>query len=108
DREDGRAAGVLLLPFAAQERHADEMRSARSVPYHGAVARLEDMERERHAREEDDVGEREDGDDLGQRHDAMLVRQLRQRPVSTYACAVTRCPAWRAARSPVVGRRGVR
>src|SRR5213075_770758 len=103
-----RAAVVLLLPLAAQERHADEMRAARGVPHHGAVARLEDVERQRHAREEDDVGEREDGDDLGQRHDAALVRQLRQRPESTYACEVTRWPARRAARSPVVGWLGAR
>jgi len=59
-REDGRAAVVVPLPVAAQERHADETRAARDFAHHGAVARLEDVERERHAREEDDVRERED------------------------------------------------
>src|SRR5262249_989767 len=43
-------------------------RAAGGIAHHCTVARLEDVERERQTREEDDVRKREDGNDVGQLH----------------------------------------
>ena len=78
-REDGRPPVVVRLPALAQERHADQAGAARRIADHLPIARLEDVEREHDLREQDDVRQREDGDDVGQRH-VGLVPHARHNP----------------------------
>ena len=60
---DGRTAVVVVLPSRTQQDHADHPRSGQGVRDHLAVARLEDVERKRDLRKQDDVGQREERDD---------------------------------------------
>src|SRR5262249_12870422 len=57
-----------LLPIAAEERHPDQPGSALRIAYHRPVARLEDVERQRHARKENHVRQRENRNDVRKRH----------------------------------------
>ena len=59
---------VLVLPVAAEQHHADEARTGERVAHHGAIARLEDVQRQRHVRKEDDVGQRKDRNEARQFH----------------------------------------
>ncbi len=59
---DGRAAGGVGAPRRVEELDAEDPVAGERVREHLAVARLEDVERERRLREEDDAREREDRD----------------------------------------------
>jgi hypothetical protein len=60
---DGRRPLVILLPARLEERHRDQPLPRQGVRRHLPVARLEDVQRQEHAREEDDVRKRKHGDD---------------------------------------------
>ena len=70
---------IVLLPALAQKRHADQAGTAGGVADHLAIAGLEDVERQHDLREEDDVRQGEDRNDVGQGHVAPAA-QARQRP----------------------------
>ena len=55
-RVDGRPALVFRLESGLEQRHPDHPVARQGVFRHRAIARLEDVERQEHAREEDDVG----------------------------------------------------
>ena len=63
DREDWRLIGRLAVPSRFQQRDADQPIACERVLHHLPVAHLEDVQRQEHAREEDDVRQREDRDD---------------------------------------------
>jgi len=57
-----RAAAVVGLPSGPQQGDRDQSFAVYRVPHHGAIARLEDVQREHRSGEEHDAGQREDGD----------------------------------------------
>ena len=59
----GLMSGCGVLPSRTQQDHADHPRAGQGVRDHLAVARLEDVERERDLRKEHDVRQREQRDD---------------------------------------------
>src|SRR4029079_17730388 len=62
DRIDRRPAGIVALEAGAEQRHADDAIARQRVAREGAVALLEDVERQEHAREQHHVRQREERD----------------------------------------------
>ena len=59
DRIDRRPSLVVPVPSRPQQHHPDHAIAGQRVGDHVAVARLEDVQRQEHVGEEDDVGQRE-------------------------------------------------
>ena len=65
-RIDLPAVVARLSPVDPQQGHSDQWRvGLQRVPHHGAIARLEDVQGQLHPREQDDVGQRKDRNDVG-------------------------------------------
>ena len=66
ERVDRRPAVVVLLVPGLEENDADRAARLQRVFHHLAVARLEDVQRQRRPGEQDDVRQREEGDEAAQ------------------------------------------
>ena len=75
DRVDRRPPLVVGLPARSEQHHADDPVALQRLFHHLPVARLEDVQREHGAGEEDDVGEWKDRDLADDRHGATQARR---------------------------------
>src|SRR5262249_8169892 len=72
-------AVILLLPFALQQRHADQPLPRHRVAHHFTVSGLENMQRKLYFGEKHHIRQRKDRNDgAGLRHrDVLFLRQQR-------------------------------